>query len=176
MAVVVLLWRLARKESLQPAISGFIGVAFCAAIAWFMGDAKGYFVYGIWYSLILGIAFVVSIVARWPLVGVIWRGINGEDQRWRTNREAVRGYSIATAAWAVLFLARFAVQQDACAADGLAVLGRQQVEGAVVQPVDLAILGDALLLDEHGAAQGKAGGKVGGLFDLHSKYFSRIRW
>lgn len=126
-AVVVLLWRLARKESLQPAISGFIGVAFCAAIAWFMGDAKGYFVYGIWYSLILAIAFVVSIVVRWPLVGVIWRGINGEDQRWRTNREAVRGYSIATAAWAVLFLARFAVQQWLYLQDSTEALGYTRI-------------------------------------------------
>lgn len=36
-AVAILVWRLARKENLQPAISGFMAVALCAAIAWFMG-------------------------------------------------------------------------------------------------------------------------------------------
>ena len=61
-AVVILLWRLARKENLQPAISGFLAVALCAAIAWFMGDAKGYFAYGIWYSLAAGIAFTLSLI------------------------------------------------------------------------------------------------------------------
>ena len=110
-AVVILLWRLARKENLQPAISGFLAVALCAAIAWFMGDAKGYFAYGIWYSLAAGIAFTISILVRWPLVGVIWRGINGDDQRWRTNRRAVRAFNVATIAWALVFFARFGIQQ-----------------------------------------------------------------
>lgn len=125
--VAVLLWRMFRKESLQPAISGFFGVALCAGIAWYMGDAKGYFVYGIWYSLVLGIAFLISILVRWPLVGVIWRGINGEDQRWRSNRAAVRGFSIATAAWAVVFLARFAVQQWLYVQDSTAALGYTRI-------------------------------------------------
>ena len=32
-AVAVAIWRVARKESLQPAISGLLGVAICAGIA-----------------------------------------------------------------------------------------------------------------------------------------------
>lgn len=126
-AVAVLLWRVARKESLQPAISGLIGVAFCAAIAWFMGDAKGYFVYGIWYSLVAGVAFVVSVIVRWPLVGVIWRGINGDDQRWRSNRGAVKAFTIATLAWAVVFFARFGVQQWLYVQDATDALGYTRI-------------------------------------------------
>lgn len=110
-AVLILIWRLARKENIQPAISGFFGVAVCAGIAWYMGEAKGYFLYGIWYSLVTGIIFTISIPLRWPLVGVIWHGINGHGQRWRSNRRAVTLYSIATAAWALVFFARFGVQQ-----------------------------------------------------------------
>lgn len=124
-AVAIFVWRLVRKESLQPAISGLFGVALCAAIAWFMGDAKGYFAYGIWYSLVAGIVFSASILFRWPMVGLIWRGINGEDQHWRSNRQSVRAFSWATAAWAVVFFARFGVQrwlynEDATDALGLA--------------------------------------------------------
>lgn len=126
-AALVFVWRLVRKESLQPAISGFIGVLFCAGIAWFSGDAKGYFVYGIWYSLVAGILFAVSILVRWPLVGVIWRGINGEDQRWRTNRAAVKAFSIATAAWALVFFARFAVQQWLFMKDATDALGYTRI-------------------------------------------------
>lgn len=122
-AAAIFLWRLARKENLQPAISGLLGVVICAAIAWFMGDAKGYFAYGMWYSLVAGIAFIVSILVRWPLVGVIWRGINGEDQRWRTNRHAVRAFSWATAAWAVVFLARFFVKRFFYVKDATDALG-----------------------------------------------------
>ena len=126
-AVAILVWRLARKENLQPAISGFMAVALCAAIAWFMGDAKGYFAYGIWYSLVAGIAFIISIFVRWPLVGVIWRGINGDDQRWRTNRRAVQAFNIATIAWALVFLARFGIQQWLYVADKTDALGYTRI-------------------------------------------------
>lgn len=126
-AVLILIWRLVRKENLQPAISGFFGVAICAAIAWFMGDAKGYFAYGIWYSLVAGIVFIISVFVRWPLVGVIWRGINGEDQRWRTNRRAARAFTIATLSWAAVFLARFGVQQWLYASDATNALGYTRI-------------------------------------------------
>lgn len=97
-ALLIAVWRIARKETLQPAISGLVGVGICAAIAWFTGDAKGYFLYGIWMSLLFFIVAAISIVVRWPLVGVIWKGINGEDMRWRTVAPARRAYAIATAA------------------------------------------------------------------------------
>jgi hypothetical protein len=50
-AALVLLWRLIRRESPQPAFSGFFGVAVCAIIAYLMGQSKGYFLLGIWGSL-----------------------------------------------------------------------------------------------------------------------------
>lgn len=109
-ALGVAVWRIVRKENLQPAISGLIGVAIGAGIAWYTGSAKGYFLYGIWVSLVLGIVFVASIAARWPAVGVIWRGINGEDMSWRQHRLSLRMYDLATAAWALVFFARFFVQ------------------------------------------------------------------
>ncbi|MBK4157122.1 DUF3159 domain-containing protein [Corynebacterium macginleyi] len=110
-AIVIAMWRIVRKQTIQPAISGLIGVAICAAIAWFTGDAKGYFLYGIWMSLALFIAAALSILFRWPAVGVIWKGVNGGDMAWKKVKVARRAYSIATAGWAVIFLARFIVQR-----------------------------------------------------------------
>ncbi|MBK4138189.1 DUF3159 domain-containing protein [Corynebacterium macginleyi] len=110
-AVVIAMWRIVRKQTIQPAISGLIGVAICAAIAWFTGDAKGYFLYGIWMSLALFIAAALSILFRWPAVGVIWKGVNGGDMAWKKVKVARRAYSIATAGWSVIFLARFIVQR-----------------------------------------------------------------
>lgn len=109
-ALLVAVYRLVRKENMQPAISGLFGVAIGAAIAWYTGDAKGYFLYGIWVSLVFGIVFVASILFRWPAVGVIWRGINGEDMSWRSHKVALRMYDLATLAWAVVFFSRFIVQ------------------------------------------------------------------
>ncbi|MDU0477850.1 DUF3159 domain-containing protein [Staphylococcus chromogenes] len=111
-AIAVFAWRIVRKENLQPAVSGLIGVGIGAAIAYFTGSAKGYFLYGIWVSLLLGCAFVISIIARWPAVGVIWRGINGDGMQWRENKSVLRWYDLATAAWALVFFARFIVQNN----------------------------------------------------------------
>ena len=40
-SIAVFLWRLARHETLMPAVSGLMGVGLCAVIAWLTGDAKG---------------------------------------------------------------------------------------------------------------------------------------
>jgi hypothetical protein len=110
-AVAIGSWRVARSEPLQPAVSGVFGVAIAAAIAYWTGEARGFFLYGIWYSLVAGVAFVISILVRWPLVGVIWSGLNSSGFGWRRYRRARLLYDCATAVWAAFFFARFGVQQ-----------------------------------------------------------------
>ncbi|MGW5074865.1 DUF3159 domain-containing protein [Rhodococcus sp. NPDC004095] len=111
-AAAVLVWRLVVRGTVQPAISGFIGVGICAFIAHRTGDAKGYFLFGIYTSLLYAGAFVVSILVRWPLVGVVWGFLNGHGNSWRRSRAAIRAYDIATLAWAVVFGARYLVQSQ----------------------------------------------------------------
>lgn len=111
-ALVVAVWRVFRKESIQPAISGVLGVGVSAFIAYRTGDAKGYFLFGIYTSLAYAAAFLLSIVVRWPLVGIIWGYLNGHGNLWRRHRGAVRAYDIATAAWALVFGARYVVQSQ----------------------------------------------------------------
>ena len=76
------------QGNLQPAFSGLIGVGIGAAIAWFTGDAKGFFLYGIWMSLLYAAIFFISVIIRWPAVGVVWKGINGDGMSWRANKKA----------------------------------------------------------------------------------------
>ena len=47
-AALILVWRLIRRESVQPAISGFFAVGISALIAYMVGESKGYFLLGIW--------------------------------------------------------------------------------------------------------------------------------
>lgn len=122
-ALLILVWRIIRKETIQPAISGFLGVAFCAAIAWFTGDAKGYFLYGIWASLVFAVIAFATVLFKWPAVGVIWKGINGEDMTWQRVASARWSYSIATLGWVVIFLARFFVQNNLYNSADTATLG-----------------------------------------------------
>ncbi|GAA1480595.1 DUF3159 domain-containing protein [Gordonia sinesedis] len=111
-AVAVFAIRLVRREPISPAISGLIGVAICTFIAYRVGDAKGYFLFGIWASLAYAAAFVASIVVRWPLIGVAWNLINGEGTGWRRHRPTLLAYDLATAFWALVFGARFLTQSS----------------------------------------------------------------
>jgi hypothetical protein len=104
--------RLVRREGISPAISGLLGVAICVFIANRVGDAKGYFLFGIWTTLTYAIVFVISIVVRWPLIGVAWHLVNGQGTAWRKHRRTLRAYDIATALWALVFAARYLAQSE----------------------------------------------------------------
>jgi len=116
-AAAILVWRIVRRGAIQPAISGFLGVGVCAFIAYRTGDAKGYFLFGIYTSLVYAAVFVLSIVVRRPLVGVAWGYLNGHRNAWRAHPAAVRAYDIATVAWALVFGARYLVQSQLYDAD-----------------------------------------------------------
>lgn len=122
-AALILVWRLYRKETVQPAISGFIGVGFCALIAYLVGEAKGYFLYGIWMSLLWAAVFALSVLIRRPVVGYAWGWIGGHGQDWRSVRRAVRIFDVATLAWVVVFASRFVVQHHLYDADQTGWLG-----------------------------------------------------
>jgi hypothetical protein len=122
-AVVVLIVRLARKESLQPAVSGFMGVGMSALIAWYIGAAKGYFLLGIWTSLIWATVFALSVLFRRPAVGLVWSAVNGHGQHWRKVRGAVVAFDIATLTWVLVFGARFLVQHELYNTDQTGWLG-----------------------------------------------------
>jgi hypothetical protein len=109
-AVAILIWRLIRREKIQPAISGIIGVAVAAFIAYRTGSARGYFAFGIWTSLVYGGVFLVSMIVRWPLAGVVWSALNSKGMAWRKDPRCRRFYDVATVVWVVVFGARFVVQ------------------------------------------------------------------
>ena len=109
-AVAILVWRLVRRGPVQPASSGLVGVAVAAFIAYRTGSARGYFAFGIWTSLAYGGAFLVSVLVRWPLAGVVWSTLNSTGMAWRADRRARRYYDLATVVWVLVFGARFVVQ------------------------------------------------------------------
>ena len=122
-AALILVWRLVRHESTQPAVSGFIGVGFCALIAYLLGEAKGYFLLGIWMSLIWAAVFALSVLIRRPAVGYIWSWVNAHGSDWRSVRRAVLAFDIATLTWVLVFAARFVVQHHLYDADQTGWLG-----------------------------------------------------
>jgi hypothetical protein len=98
----------------QQAVSGAIGVAIAAAIAARTGQARGYFLLGIWGSFVYAVPLLVSLVLRRPVVGLIWEFLDptpGEDGTpWYRRAPLLRAYAWATLVWTVLTLLRGAVQ------------------------------------------------------------------
>jgi Protein of unknown function (DUF3159) len=122
-AALILVWRLIRRESIQPAISGFFGVGISALIAYVVGESKGYFLLGIWMSLLWAVVFALSILVRRPAVGYIWGWVNSHDRDWRGVRRAVVAFDLATFVWVLVFTSRFVVQQHLYDSDQTGWLG-----------------------------------------------------
>ena len=108
--VAVAGYRIARRQPLQPAVSGLFGVGIAAFLAYRSGEARAFYLPGLIYSAVLGLAFLVSAAVRWPLAGVVWHGINGDGQGWRRDPRLLRAYTWATLLWALVFVARVVVQ------------------------------------------------------------------
>ena len=108
--VAIAIWRVARKQALQPAVSGLFAVGVAAFIAYRTGEARAFYLPGLLFSAALGLAFLVSVLVRWPLAGVVWHGINGDGQSWRRDRRLLRAYTLASLLWTLVFVARVVVQ------------------------------------------------------------------
>jgi hypothetical protein len=122
-ATLVLVVRLIRRETVQPAVSGFFGVGIAALIAYLVGESKGYFLLGIWSSLLYALVFGISVLIRRPLVGYIWGWVSGHGDDWRRVRPAMRAYDLATLTWVAIFAFRFILQEHLYDADETGWLG-----------------------------------------------------
>jgi hypothetical protein len=109
-AALVLFWQLLRRESIRPALFGFGGVALGAGWALVTGQAKDFYLPGIWMYLLLAIVFTVSVLIRRPLVGVGWAWVTGRDDSWRRDRRVRLIFDLVTTMMALVSWARFFVQ------------------------------------------------------------------
>jgi hypothetical protein len=115
--------RLARRETLQFALAGFAGVAMSAFIADRTGRAEDFFLPGLLLNAAYASAYLVSILVRRPLLGVIVAPILGERKTWRQDPERLRLYTRASWIWVGVFLLRLAVQLPLYLAGALLALG-----------------------------------------------------
>lgn len=107
-AIVVL--RLVRKETLQQAISGFLGLAVAVYFARRSGEARGFFLPGIFINIAYGLVFVGSAVLGRPVVGYVYGALEGLDARWRADARLRRTFAVASVGWSLVFASRAIVQ------------------------------------------------------------------
>ncbi|WP_222635721.1 MULTISPECIES: DUF3159 domain-containing protein [unclassified Rhodococcus (in: high G+C Gram-positive bacteria)] len=109
-ALVITVVRMRRGEPISQAIGGLIGVVAAGVVAAWTGSGSGYFLIGIWTSLGGAVIMLASVLARRPLTGILWSALHGNRFRWRAERTVLRAHDVATLTFAVLFGARYIVQ------------------------------------------------------------------
>lgn len=120
---VIAVVRLVRRESLQQVIAGFLGVAISAFVATRTGRAENFFALGLLVNVAYGSAFALSLLVRWPLLGVIVGSFRGDPTGWRADPLAYRAYATATWIWAGMFGLRLLVQLPLYVAGAVGALG-----------------------------------------------------
>ena len=123
LAVALIVVRLVRHESPRHAISGLFGVALGAFIAIKSGKAEDFYKPGLYLNAAYASAFLISILVRWPLVGVLVTKLDGEDNAWREDPRRTRAFRRATWLWVGMFGARLVVQLPLYLASAEVALG-----------------------------------------------------
>lgn len=109
-SVVFTLYRLIRKQAATQALVGFVGVVVSAVLALISNRPEDNFALGLITNAAYAVAFLISILVTWPIIGVAVGLIRGEGFTWRKNRHHLRVYSGITALWCGMFVLRLAVQ------------------------------------------------------------------
>jgi hypothetical protein len=122
-AALVMVWRIIRRESLQQVLAGFVGVGVSAFVASRTGRAEDFFLPGLLINIAYGSAFLISILVRWPLLGVVVGLITGEGLNWRRDQSLRRAYAAASWIWVGVFFGRILVQGPLYLAGSLGALG-----------------------------------------------------
>jgi hypothetical protein len=93
---VLLVLRLLRRDTIQYTLSGFVGVVIAAVVARTTGRAEDYFLPGLLLNGGLALTYLLSIVVRWPAIGVIVGPVTGEGMSWRQDPPRRAAYTQAT--------------------------------------------------------------------------------
>jgi hypothetical protein len=96
-------------ETLQHAMSGFVGLLIAVLIVRSTGTGKGIFLPGILITAGSGLAFGISLLLKQPAVALGLAAADARYAAWRTHEPLRRACTIATAVWCASFFVRAGV-------------------------------------------------------------------
>ena len=122
-SAILTIIRLARRDTIQHAVSGFIGVLICAWFANRTGNASDLYIPKLLTNLGYGTLYLVGNLVGWPILGLILGPILGENLKWRNHPERKRAYTLASWLWVAMFFTRIAVQYPIYRSGNVNLLG-----------------------------------------------------
>ena len=123
LSIVLTLLRLVKRETLQHAFSGLVGVGICALISRRSGNAADFYLPGLWINAGYALLYTVTNLVRWPILGVLLGPILGENLMWRKDPARLRAYVRAGWLWVAMFTARLVVQYPLYVSGNVNALG-----------------------------------------------------
>jgi len=137
-ALAVSGWRLRRGDRPRAVLIGLLGVCVAALIALRTGRAEDFFLLQLLSNAASALAWMVSIVVRWPLLGVVVGAVLGQKTRWRDDPALLRAYARGSWIWAGQYVVRVAVFLPPYAAGQVVALGVARI--ALTWPLVVASL------------------------------------
>ena len=110
LSIVLTGLRVARKETVQHAFSGLVGVGICALFSKRSGSAADFYLPGLYINVAYGLLYTVTNLVKWPVLGVMLGPILGENLMWRKDPARLTAYITAGWLWVAMFTARLLVQ------------------------------------------------------------------
>ncbi|MEU9117235.1 DUF3159 domain-containing protein [Streptomyces sp. NPDC048483] len=102
--------RLVRRDTVKHAFSGVFGVAFGVVFAMMTGNAKDFYLPGMIYTFGLAVAYILTTIVGFPLIGLMLGPVFKENLSWRTrNPGRKKAYAKASWAWGLILLAKCAI-------------------------------------------------------------------
>jgi len=126
-AALVAAWRLRRGGRPRAVLIGALAVCASALVALYTGRAEDFFLIQIFSNAASALAWAVSIVLRWPLLGAVVGAVLGQRTRWRRDPALLRAYGAASWIWVAQYVIRLAVFLPLWAAGWVGALGVARV-------------------------------------------------
>ncbi|MGI8309715.1 DUF3159 domain-containing protein [Saccharopolyspora hattusasensis] len=102
-------WRLQRGARPLAVLISLLAVLVGALIALYTGDAADFFLPRLASNVLSALVWMISIVIRWPLLGVVVGAALGQARRWRRDPVLLRAYSRASWVWVGQYTVRLVV-------------------------------------------------------------------
>lgn len=109
-ALVFTVIRIAGRSSVTQAIGGLVGVGASAILAIISNRPTDNFLIPLGIDALFGIVFLITLLVRWPIIGLAVGYLMGEGTAWRAERGKYHILQLATLIWIAMFAARLAVQ------------------------------------------------------------------
>lgn len=126
LAVGLIIARLFSKQTITQATAGFFGVIIGVVWAMWSGKGENYFLYGLILNAAYFLALGISVVVRYPLIGLVVGWFRGQGVKWRKDprlRRDRKAYYVVTVLWMILFAARLLVKLPLYLAGNVPILG-----------------------------------------------------